>query len=276
MTKKKKRGRNQSAYNDIKRLIQEILNDPKYRRVSHKQLIKQLGVKDKKTKNTIKAILNELTKNKPKGGSGDSNSPSGGEIIGKVDFVNPRLAYIISDQTEEDVIVKADNLKYALDDDTVRVQLFSGRRKSSRQEGKVVEIINRFRKEFSATKKPDIQPYRRIEIMGHEVLIGKNAIKNELLTFKTARKDDLFLHAKDVAGSHVIIRKKSSQNFPAPVIEQAASIAAFYSKNKNESLCSVLYTPRKFVRKAKGAPAGTVIVEKEKVILVKPMDIKEF
>ena len=62
MTKKKKRGRNQSAYNDIKRLIQEILNDPKYRRVSHKQLIKQLGVKDKKTKNTIKSILNELTK----------------------------------------------------------------------------------------------------------------------------------------------------------------------------------------------------------------------
>ena len=148
MTKKKKRGGKNAAYSDLKRLVQEILNNQANRRISHKQLIKKLGVKDKKTKTTIKAILTELSKNKPKGQSTRSAPVSGQEIIGKVDYVNPRLAYIISDEMESDVIVKAENLKYALDDDTVRVQLFQSRSKSGRIEGKVVEIINRFRKEF--------------------------------------------------------------------------------------------------------------------------------
>ena len=136
--------------------------------------------------------------------------------------------------------------------------------------------LKRFQKESKVLTKAISAPYRMVAIMGHEVLIGKNAAKNELLTFKIAKKDDLFLHAKDAAGSHVIVRKKGNQNFPKLVIEQAASIAAFYSKNKNESLCSVLYTPKKYVRKAKGAPPGSVIVEKEKVILAKPKSLSEF
>ena len=148
MKKKKKRGGNNSAYSDLKKLIQEVLKDQRNRRISHKQLIKKLGVRDKKTKNAIKSILTELSKNKPKSGDVQSSALSGQEIVGKVDFVNPRLAYIISDETETDVIVKAENLKYALDDDTVRVQLFESRSRSGRMEGRVVEIINRFRKEF--------------------------------------------------------------------------------------------------------------------------------
>ena len=64
MTKKKKRGGNNSAYSDLKKLIQEVLKDQRNRRISHKQLIKKLGVRDKKTKNAIKAILTELSKNK--------------------------------------------------------------------------------------------------------------------------------------------------------------------------------------------------------------------
>ena len=54
------------------------------------------------------------------------------------------------------------------------------------------------------------------------------------------------------------------------MIERAASVAAYYSKNKNEALSRVLYTQKKYVRKAKGSPAGAVIVTSEKVILVKP------
>lgn len=116
-------------------------------------------------------------------------------------------------------------------------------------------------------------PYHIVNFMDYEILIGKNAIKNEQLTFQFAKKEDLFLHAKDTPGSHVIIKMKFNQNFPRNVIEKAASFAAFYSKKKSESLCRVLYTPKKYVRKAKGAPAGTVIVEREKVILVKPEKI---
>lgn len=112
--------------------------------------------------------------------------------------------------------------------------------------------------------------YHTHTFMDYEILIGKNANRNDQLTFQLARKDDLFLHAKDTPGSHVIVRKKTNQGIPMPVIERAASLAAFFSKNKNEGLSRVLYTERKYVRKAKGGPAGTVIVNREKVILAKP------
>ena len=118
-------------------------------------------------------------------------------------------------------------------------------------------------------------PFHSVQFMEYEILIGKNAVKNEKLTFQIAKKDDLFLHAKDTPGSHVIIKKKSNQNIPKDVIEKAASYAAFFSKNKSEKLCRVLYTPRKYVRKAKGSPPGTVIVERETVILVNPTNFKK-
>ena len=118
------------------------------------------------------------------------------------------------------------------------------------------------------------RPYHLVNFLEYEILIGKNAVKNERLTFHIAKKEDLFLHAKDTPGSHVIVKRKSNQNIPKKVIEKAASFAAFFSKNKSVALCRVLYTPKKYVRKAKGAPAGTVKVDREKVILVKPMNFK--
>ena len=101
-------------------------------------------------------------------------------------------------------------------------------------------------------------------------MLGKNAKANDELTLKVARKNDLWLHAKDVAGSHVIIRQKPGQNYPKHIIEKAASIAAANSKRKTDTLCPVIFTEKKFVRKIKGAPAGQVIVEKEEVVMVKP------
>jgi predicted ribosome quality control (RQC) complex YloA/Tae2 family protein len=90
------------------------------------------------------------------------------------------------------------------------------------------------------------------------------------LTQKYSFKDDLWLHAKDVAGSHVLIKYQSGKNFPKEVIERAAQLAAWNSKRKNENLCPVAFTFKKFVRKRKGDPAGTVVVEREEVILVEP------
>lgn len=117
--------------------------------------------------------------------------------------------------------------------------------------------------------------FHKIEFMDFEILIGKNARTNEMLTFSVAGKDDLFLHAKDTPGSHVIIKAKAKQNIPRAVIEKAASYAAFYSRNKGESLVRVLYTQKKYVRKAKGMSAGTVIATNEKVVLVSPEEIKK-
>lgn len=111
-------------------------------------------------------------------------------------------------------------------------------------------------------------PYHEFEHKDYRIWVGKNAQANDELTLKYGYKEDLWLHAKDVAGSHVLIKHQAGKNFPKDVIERAAQLAAYYSKRKNESLCPVVVTPRKFVRKRKGDPAGMVVVEREEVILV--------
>lgn len=115
-------------------------------------------------------------------------------------------------------------------------------------------------------------PFRRTEIDGFEVWIGKNARSNDLLTQKYAYKEDLWLHARDVSGSHVIVKYKAGKPFPPQVIEKAAQLAAWHSKRRHETLCPVIYTPKKYVRKPKGMPEGAVVVDREQVIMVQPAD----
>ncbi|MEQ9465827.1 MAG: NFACT RNA binding domain-containing protein [Ekhidna sp.] len=116
-------------------------------------------------------------------------------------------------------------------------------------------------------------PYHEFIVDGWQILLGRNAKANDELTLKVANKNDLWLHAKDVAGSHVVVRQKPGQNFPSHIIEKAAALAAANSKRKTDTLCPVIYTQKKFVRKMKGAPAGQVIVEKEEVVMVEPANI---
>lgn len=113
-------------------------------------------------------------------------------------------------------------------------------------------------------------PYHEFEFKGFRILVGKNAESNDILTQQLSYKEDLWLHAKDVSGSHVIIKHQSGKKFPKDVIERAAELAAYNSKRKNDSLCPVIVTPKKFVRKRKGDPAGAVVVEREDVIMVVP------
>ncbi len=115
-----------------------------------------------------------------------------------------------------------------------------------------------------------IFPFRRFFFQGFEILVGKNAANNDLLTQKYAFKDDLWLHARDVGGSHVVLKYQSGKHFPPEVIEKAASLAAWYSQRKNDTLCPVICTPKKFVRKVKGAHPGEVVVEKEEVVMIEP------
>ena len=115
-----------------------------------------------------------------------------------------------------------------------------------------------------------ILPFHEFEFKGYKIWVGRNAENNDKLTLKYSHKDDLWLHAKDVAGSHVLIKYQSGKNFPKDVIERAAELAAYNSKRKTDSLCPVSFTPKKFVRKRKGDPAGAVVVEREDVIMVEP------
>jgi predicted ribosome quality control (RQC) complex YloA/Tae2 family protein len=101
-----------------------------------------------------------------------------------------------------------------------------------------------------------------------ELWVGKNAKNNDLLTFKYAKPNDLWFHARGVSGSHCVL--KSSRPPSRAELERAAAIAAYYSSAKGSDLVPVMYTPKKYVRKPKGALPGSVIVEREEVLIVKP------
>lgn len=124
--------------------------------------------------------------------------------------------------------------------------------------------------ERKAKEKEIILPYYKHEYRGYQILVGRSSKHNDELTLKIANKDDLWLHAKDVPGSHVVIRQQPGKAFPNDVIEKAAELAAWNSKRKTDSLCPVIYTPKKYVRKRKGDPPGAVVVEREKVLMVQP------
>lgn len=107
---------------------------------------------------------------------------------------------------------------------------------------------------------------------GFEIRVGKDAKRNDQLTTRFASKEDIWLHAKDSPGSHVIVRNPAKQKLPGTVLEYSAGLAAYYSKRKADTLCPVLYTERKYVRKSKKLAPGQVIVEREKVILIEPLN----
>jgi len=113
-------------------------------------------------------------------------------------------------------------------------------------------------------------PYKRFVFENFEILVGKHAESNEKILNYYSDKNDVWLHAKDVSGSHVLVKMKKQDKIPDNVLEKAASLAAYYSKNRNQSLVTVMYTLRKYVRKIKGADKGKVTVSNEKSILVKP------
>ena len=102
---------------------------------------------------------------------------------------------------------------------------------------------------------------------GITLYIGKDSRNNELLTFGHAKPDDIWLHAQGASGSHCVLKGAAMHQMSE--IRRAAEIAAWYSAAKNSSLVPVMYVQKKYVRKAKGAP-GSVHVEREKVLMVKP------
>jgi predicted ribosome quality control (RQC) complex YloA/Tae2 family protein len=101
---------------------------------------------------------------------------------------------------------------------------------------------------------------------GWEVLVGRGAAENERLTFRVARGNDLWLHARGVPGAHVVLRGEGEP--PPSAVRAAALLAAHFSRLKGEGGGEVIYTPRKFVRRLKGGRPGQVAVEREKVLWV--------
>ena len=138
-------------------------------------------------------------------------------------------------------------------------------------------LRNRFHQLFQEKvhfENAEILPFRKYEYAGYTILVGKNAAANDKLTVQYAHKDDLWLHARDVSGSHVVIRRLPGRTFSTLIIEYAAGLAVFFSKNRNATLAPVSYTFKKYVRKHKGHLPGQVTLAREDVILVPPVSPK--
>jgi predicted ribosome quality control (RQC) complex YloA/Tae2 family protein len=105
---------------------------------------------------------------------------------------------------------------------------------------------------------------------GFEILVGRTAQDNDLLTFKVAKPNDLWLHAADYGGSHVVVRNSTKKPIPHPTLIEAAQLAAYFSKAKKDPKVDVHYTERKFVSKVKGGKPGLVRLLRFKNITVEP------
>ncbi|MBM3127014.1 MAG: fibronectin/fibrinogen-binding protein [Chloroflexi bacterium] len=102
---------------------------------------------------------------------------------------------------------------------------------------------------------------------GFAILVGKNARQNEEVTFRRAKSDDVWLHARNVAGAHVVI-VRAGRAISESTIEEAAGLAARYSAARGETRVDVIVAPRKQVQRARGGRAGMVTVRGERTVSV--------
>ena len=118
-------------------------------------------------------------------------------------------------------------------------------------------------------KKYKSAPHRYTLSNGMTVLVGKNNKENDYLTFNTAGNRDIWLHTKDIPGSHVIVQS-SGQDLDEKAIFEAAAIAAYHSKARTSENVPVDYVPVKYVKKPAGAKPGMVIFTNNRTVWVNP------
>lgn len=124
---------------------------------------------------------------------------------------------------------------------------------------------NRHKNQKKKSDKP--RPEQFISSTGIPISVGKNNKQNDFLTFKLARKSDIWLHTKDIPGSHVVIH---SENPDDVTLQEAASLSAYFSKARESSSVPVDYTQIRHVKKPNGAKPGFVIYFEQKTLYVTP------
>jgi ribonuclease R len=147
---KKKKSRSDRKVEEFSEEVMQFLKENSHKSYSLKQLVKKLHIGSKHLKINLEPLLESMVR------KGSISLNKHGEykamkraavITGKVDFVNPRYAFVTSEESEEDIFVRAEDLETALDDDIVKVRI-TGYKKDGRITGEVVEIVERFRAEF--------------------------------------------------------------------------------------------------------------------------------
>lgn len=122
-------------------------------------------------------------------------------------------------------------------------------------------------KKITSNKFSSFNPLK-YNIDGYTVLVGRNNKENDYLTNKFASKNDLWFHAKEIHGSHVILKANPTEHIPENVIFEAAKLAALHSKAKNSSNIPVDYCLVQYVKKIPGNKPGLVIYRNNKTIYV--------
>ena len=119
-------------------------------------------------------------------------------------------------------------------------------------------------------------PRRYRTTSGWSVWAGRNNKENDILTHKMAAQNDLWFHAHGYPGSHVVLRREGRKEEPDKLaLEQAAAVAAYWSKGKTAKKVSVVYTQVKYVTKPRGGAPGQALLKREKSIVVEPSLINE-
>jgi predicted ribosome quality control (RQC) complex YloA/Tae2 family protein len=125
-------------------------------------------------------------------------------------------------------------------------------------------------------KEPKLSGVRRyLSSDGFEILVGRSNTDNDRLTLRVAKSQDLWFHAADYPGSHVILRNPSRKPVPPTSLTEAAQLAAKFSQARTEARIGVNYCERKFVTKPKGFAPGQVRLSSFKTILVEPKEAGE-
>jgi len=113
-------------------------------------------------------------------------------------------------------------------------------------------------------------PYRVfVGASGARILVGRGAEKNDELTLHVARPHDLWLHAKNRTGAHVVVPLDKNASCPPELLVEAAHLAAHFSEARDERVVEVQYTPRRYLRKPRGSAPGLVVVDREKVLVLR-------
>lgn len=131
-------------------------------------------------------------------------------------------------------------------------------------------FIRRQVQKKGAQKPKKSKPLHYVSSDGYDIFVGKSNLQNDELTLRMAEPTDIWMHTKDIPGSHVIIRTNGQKELPETTMEEAANLAAFYSKAKNSSMVPVDYTQRKNIKKPNGAKPGMVIYLTNRTIYITP------
>lgn len=177
----------------------------------------------------------------------EANARRNIEVSDELEYLNSIKLFI--DNSED-----LENLKLIYEELTSQGYLV--RKKEKKQKKKKLKEIN----------------YGVIEREGYTILYGRNNIENDNLTFKIADKNDVWLHSKNIPGSHVIIKCEEPTD---DILMDGALIAAFYSKAALGNKVSVDYTQKRYINKPKGAKPGFVTYVNEKNITVEKTEIEK-